>query len=219
MIARSAPSVGEVHPDAGQEIRCLLGWRHDRVRRRRNLPGIPELRALCRAFAALDVLLDPDGVERHHSYSTTWAPGEELASMRDGSGNEYDIVFTAAGAYVRGFDHESPMSPYATDDDEPWPGVLDSVPEAFRAFVDEPAFADEFDMPVSTVCLWREHGDTAWRHGEIDFPTEGDDGADWMFALLTDGTPEAYQKWAQDHYETPVDLAVVRRVFAEHSVT
>ena len=181
----------------------------------RNLPGIAELRALCRALAALDGVLEPDSDYRYHRYDAAWAPGEELASMQDGAGNEYSITFTAAGAFVRGFDHESEMSPYGTDDDKPWPGVIDSVPEVFRACLEEPAFCDE-GTPRITVCLWREHGDTAWRHGEIEFP--GDDGADWMFGLLTDGTPEAYQKWARDYYETPVDLAVVRRAFAEDLV-
>lgn len=33
--------------------------------------------------------------------------------MRNGSGDEYAIVFSAAGAYIRGFDHEAVMSPYA----------------------------------------------------------------------------------------------------------
>lgn len=186
----------------------------------RCLPAIPELRALCRALAALDVVLSPDD-ERYHLYDTAWAPGEELASMYDGAGNEYSVVFTAAGAYVRGFDHESPMSPYATDDNEPWPGVLDTVPGVFRECVEEPAFSDETDTPCVTVCLWRQHGDTVWRHGDIAFP-DGDqnaDGADWLFALLTDRKPEAFQEWAQDYYEQPVDLEAVRHVYAGQPLT
>ncbi|SDP50162.1 hypothetical protein SAMN05421507_109173 [Lentzea jiangxiensis] len=183
----------------------------------RLLPAIPELRALCRALAVLDVVLDPGSDDRHHLFDTEWAPGEEMASMYDGSGNEYSIVFKAAGAYVRGFDHESLMSPYATDDGQPWPGVVDSVPEVFRECVEEPAFSDE-GTPSVTVCLWRENGDDAWRHGDIAF-SEGEDGADWMFALLTEGTPEAYQDWAQDYYETPVDLDAVRHVYAGKPLT
>jgi hypothetical protein len=184
----------------------------------RRLPAIEELRASCRALAVLDLVLSPDSDDQHHRYDTSWAPDEELASMYDGSGNEYSVVFTAAGAYVRGFDHESPMSPYASDDDKPWPGVLDSVPDVFRQCVEEPAFCDE-DTPRVTVCLWREHGDTAWRHGDVDFPGGDDDGADWMFALLTDRRPEAYQDWAQDYYEMPVDLDAVRHVYAGRPLT
>ncbi|WP_447006741.1 hypothetical protein ACRAKI_09840 [Saccharothrix isguenensis] len=187
----------------------------------RRLPAIPELRDLSRALAVLDVVLNPGSDDRYHHYDAEWAPGRQLASKRDGAGNEYSIVFTAAGAFVRGFDHESPMSPYATDDGEPWPGVLDSVPEAFRACVEEPAFSDEFGTPYVTVCLWREHADDAWRHGDIAFP-DGDqdhDGADWLFALLTDPTPEAFQEWAQDYYGKPVDLDAVRHVLAGQPLT
>ncbi|MFS8099856.1 hypothetical protein LFM09_22270 [Lentzea alba] len=184
----------------------------------RRLPAIPELRTLCRALAALDIVLNPDSNDRHHDYDTSWAPGEELASMWDGSGNEYSVVFTAAGAYVRGFDHESPMSPYATDDDQPWPGVLDTVPDVFRECVEEPAFSDD-GTPSVTVCLWREHNDTAWRHGDIAFPDGDEDGADWLFALLTDPTPEAFQDWAEDYCEMPVDLDAVRHVYAGKPLT
>ncbi|SER65598.1 hypothetical protein SAMN05216188_113247 [Lentzea xinjiangensis] len=187
----------------------------------RCLPAISELRATCRALATLDVLLDPDSEERYHLYDAEWAPGEQMASMWDGAGNEYSIVFTAAGAYVRGFDHESSMSPYSTDDGKPWPGVLDSVPEVFQECVKEPAFADEFDTPSVTVCLWREHGDTAWRHGDIAFPDgEPDpDGADWLFALLTDRTPEAFREWAQDYYEKSLALEPVWHVYSGQPLT
>ncbi|ANZ40415.1 hypothetical protein BBK82_34765 [Lentzea guizhouensis] len=184
----------------------------------RLLPAIPDLRALCRTLAALDVVLDPDSDVRYHLYDTEWAPGEELASMYDGAGNEYSVVFTAAGAFVRGFDHESSMSPYASDDDKPWPGVVDSVPDVFRACVEEPAFCDDL-VPRVTVCLWREHGDSAWRHGDIAFPEGDEDGADWMFALLTAGTPEAFQDWAQDYYGEPVDLDAVRHFYAGRPLT
>ncbi|MFD5824155.1 hypothetical protein [Lentzea sp. NPDC060358] len=195
--------------DVGGTVRDVAG----------RLPGIPELRALCRALAALDVVLDPGSEQRHHLYDTAWAPGQEHASKYDGAGNDYSVVFGAAGAYVRGFDHESPMSPYATDDGEPWPGVLDSVPEVFREHVEEPAFSDESGTPNVTVCLWREHGDTAWRHGDVAVPAGGGDGAGWLFALLTDHGPEAFRDWAQDYYEQPVDLEAVRHVYAGKPLT
>ncbi|WIX92765.1 hypothetical protein [Amycolatopsis sp. DG1A-15b] len=185
----------------------------------RCLPAIPDLRLLCRALAVLDPALRPENEDRYHRYDPAWAPGAELASMRDGSGNEYDIVFTAAGAYVRGFDHESPMNPHATDDQQPWPGVLDTVPDVFWEYVAEPAFCDEFATPHVTVCLWRQHSDTTWRHGVIDFPDGGDDGADWLFILLTDRTPDAYQDWAQDYYEMPVNLDAIRHIYTGQPLT
>lgn len=171
-------------------------------------------------MAVLEALLSPEWESRHHSFADHWSETESMASMRSGSGDEYSIVFSAAGAYVRGFDHESPMSPYA--EDGPWPGVLDEVPEVFRPYVEEPAFSDEDAMPIVTACMWRETADDHWKAGTIDFPdaaTEDPDGARYLFQLLVDRSPEAFQRWAEDYYEVPVALEAVRHVFSSRPLT
>ncbi|MET8102581.1 hypothetical protein ABZV29_40135 [Streptomyces sp. NPDC005236] len=181
----------------------------------RRLPAIADLRDLCRSHAMLDAILSPDWESRYYSFNAAWAEGEETASMRDGSGDEYSIVFSAAGVYVRGFGHESPMSPYGRDG-EPWPGVIDDVPEVFKPFVEERAFTDEDGVPVVTACLWRETTDDQWHHGTIDFPSDraDPDGATKLFELLVDRSPEAFQRFAEDYYEVAVDLGTVRDVYA-----
>ncbi|MFB7719846.1 hypothetical protein [Nocardia sp. NPDC056100] len=179
-----------------------------------RLPAIAELRDLCRSMAMLEAILSPDWVDRYYSFNAAWDEGQEMASMRNGSGDEYSIVFSAAGAYIRGFAHESPMSPYANDG-EPWPGVIDEVPDAFTPFVTEPAFSDQNKVPVLTVCLWRAATDDRWQHGVIEFPLgSGDlDGSAELFQLLVDRSPEAFQRFAEDYYEVDVDLNVVRAVY------
>lgn len=181
----------------------------------RQLPAIADLRDLCRSLAMLDAILSPDWEDRYYSMNADWADGEEMASMRNGSGNEYSIVFSTAGTYIRGFDHESPMSPYGNDG-EPWPGVIDEVPELFKPFVEEAAFTDEDDVPVVTACMWRGATDDRWHHGTIDFPDRAvdPDGAMRLFALLVDRSPEAFQRFAEDYYDVPVDLEAVSQVYA-----
>jgi hypothetical protein len=185
----------------------------------RLLPDIPQLRNLCRSIAVLEAILSPEWSSRYHSFNAGWGPAEEMASMRNGSGDEYSIVFSAAGAYIRGFAHKAMMSPYGNDG--PWPGVLDSVPEVFRHCVQEPAFCDEDGMPVVTACLWRAADDDHWRVGEIDYPDgAGDpDGAAYLFTRLVDPSPEAFQRFAEDYYEVPVDLVAVRHVYALRPLT
>lgn len=162
-------------------------------------------------------VLNP-GEYRYYSFDANWSQSEEIFSMRNGSGDEFDIVFSPAGAYIRGFNHESPMSPYA--DDTVWPGVLDSVPEIFRDCVEEPAFMDD-DMPRVTFCLWREPGDARWHAGRIDFPADHSDpdGSGWMFGLPVDPRPEAFQAFAEDYYERPVDLDAVRHIYEQKPLT
>ncbi|MFC8450989.1 hypothetical protein [Kitasatospora sp. NPDC057223] len=186
----------------------------------RALPAVPELREHCRALAMLDAILSPEWESRYYSFNSAWAADEELAAMRNGSGDEYSIVFSPAGAYLRGFDHECPMSPYGNDG-APWPGVLDDVPPAFRPYVEEPAFSDEDDIPAVTACLWRAPGDDRWQHGSIEFPAgEPDpDGASRLFELLADRSPEAFQRHAEDYYETTVDLTAIRELYALRPLT
>ncbi|MGW5937205.1 hypothetical protein ACWIG3_10000 [Streptomyces celluloflavus] len=185
-----------------------------------QLPGTVVLREHCRSLAVLDALLCPERAFRRHSFDAHWSGTESVAFLRDGSGDEYSIVFSAAGACVRGFAHESPMSPYETG--VPWPGVLDDLPEVFRPFVAAPAFSDRDGMPRVTACLWREPGDAVWRTGAIDFPegTPGDpDGAGHLFPLLADRSAQTFQRFAEDCYELPVDLAAVRHVLASRPLT
>jgi len=189
----------------------------------RQLPGISVLRDHCRAMAMVEAVLNPERAFRYHSFDARWSGTEELASMDNGSGDEYSIVFSTAGAYIRGFDHESPMSPYA-EHGGPWPGVLDEVPAVFRPYVEEPAFSDEDGTPFVTACLWRETGDGAWQAGTIAFPEDADDhgdpdGAGYLFQLLVDRSPEAFRRFAEDYYETPVGLEAVRHVFALRPLT
>ncbi|MFH8577017.1 hypothetical protein [Streptomyces zaomyceticus] len=171
-------------------------------------------------MAMLDAMLQPDAPYlRHHRFDARWSATQELASMDNGGGDSYSVVFSAAGAYIRGFDHASPMSPYAGDG-TPWPGVVDTVPEVFRSCVEDPAFRQE-GVPLITVCLWRETADGEWRTGEVDFDggRSVPDGSDWLFRRLVEGTPQKYRAWAQRYYGTPVDLDAVIDVYELRPLT
>ncbi|MGW4898713.1 hypothetical protein ACWEQL_41760 [Kitasatospora sp. NPDC004240] len=186
----------------------------------RRLPDIPALRDLCRSMAVLDAVLRPDGAYRRHGFDPRWAPGRQLAWMDNGAGDEYSLVLSAEGAYLCGFDHESPLNPYALDEEAVWPGVLDTVPEAFRDLTEHPRFIED-GIPLVTACLWREADDERWHTGAVDFDGTDDvpDGASYLFRLLTDGGPEQYHDWARDYFGRPLPLDAVRHVFALRPLT
>jgi len=135
-----------------------------------------------------------------------------MASMRNGSGDSYNIVFRPAGWVVRGFDHESELSPWARDDGSVAPGVLDGFPDALRSAIDEPAFRTE-GGPVTdlTFCAWRLAGDEAWSAGPVD---DVGGSAEWLFDVILDGTPLGYQRFASEYYERDVPEAAVAAFYA-----
>jgi hypothetical protein len=181
-----------------------------------RLPDIETLRRRCKALAMLDAIMSPEWEYRYYSFDAAWAEGEHMASMANGSGDEYSIVFTPAGAFIRGFDHESPMSPWTNEDRHLWPGLLDGLPPALARQAAEPAFSLDGTLSA-TFCLWRETGATRWSTGRPQYAvTDGlmvDDGSD-MLSMLCDQGPDSYRAFAVDYYETAVSLAAVAAVCA-----
>lgn len=177
----------------------------------RVLPDIGTLQQRSRALAVLEAIVSPDWESRYYSYDAAWNVGEQMASMRNGSGDEYSIVFTPAGVFIRGFDHESKMSPFANDR-ELWPGLLDGLPQVFMPQATEPAFSYDGGL-CATCCLWRQTNDTTWQTGDVAVAGITSDGSG-LLRILCDSTGEDYRGFAVDYYEINVDPAAVAHVYA-----
>ncbi|NJK52842.1 MAG: hypothetical protein HC936_08435 [Leptolyngbyaceae cyanobacterium SU_3_3] len=179
----------------------------------RNLAPLPDIRALKRltqSLAILDAILWPEWVERYYSFNSHWSENEMMASMRNGSGDEWFLLFSQAGAVMKGFSHESPMAVIPT-----WPGVLSDVPAVFSTFLCEPAFS----MNDTTFCLWQTVSESQWQRGCVTYPSGSDpDGsADLLFIL--DGNPKTYQQWAEEYSEREISLTAVDHVYAHLPLT
>jgi hypothetical protein len=148
------------------------------------------LERLCQSVAVLEAILSPEWQYRYYSFNRKWAPGQRMASMRDGGGEHWFLLFREGLAFLKGYEHERPR------------GSLERVPAVFAPELAEPAFL----MQDVTFCAWSMgegwHGDTS--SGLL---------------LVLDASPETYAGWASDYYEVPVDVQVVRRVYAGEPVT
>ncbi|MBB2946731.1 hypothetical protein FB565_006499 [Actinoplanes lutulentus] len=207
-----------------------------------ELPSIDVLRSRCQALAVLSCIADQG--EPFYHYTVSWGD-DEAAFMDHGSGDEWAIVFTGDGAFIRIFDHESPLSPYGNPDHELRPGLLDGLPEVFRRHVDEKAFSDETGQFLATAVLWRLTADDRWHTGtELREPAEQaesaepaeqaesaepaeqaesaepavEDGSD-MLDILLDDIIDEYVEFAEDYYETDIDQAAVEHVINGRPLT
>lgn len=175
-----------------------------------SLPDIDELQRLTQSLALLDAVLSPDWEMRYYSFNSRWAQDEMMASMRNGSGDDWFLLFSPVGTILKGYAHESPMAAGA-----PWSGVLSGVPPAFQSFLTEPAFS----VQDATFCFWCLRGESEWQRGSISFPPDADpDGSEELLALL-DGKPETYQAWAEESYECAVSLDSVRHIYRHRALT
>lgn len=188
-----------------------------------RLPAIGVVRRWSQSLAVLDAIMSVEREYRYFCFDTEFGPRQALASMRNGSGDEYSITFTDDGAFLRGFDHESPVSPFIQTPPALWPGLLTGLPMALSAVAQEPAFTLG-GVPMVTVAIWRLAEDGQWHHGQAAYPQawehehEDPDGSDWLFAQL-DGRAESYLHYASEYFERDLPAEAVAAVIEHRPLT
>jgi hypothetical protein len=182
-----------------------------------KLPAIPVVRRVSQAVAMLDAVLMPEAWLRYYSFAADWnGSGWSLAQMRNGQGDDYLIAFTPEGAFIKGFAHDSAMSPWSFYPPHPWRGLTETVPTEFAACLHEPAFS----MEDTTFCIWRRNQDPAWQTGFIAYPDSPyADGAGELLHLLVDPARPPTRHGRRTTTSAPVDLAAVARVYDLHLLT
>lgn len=135
--------------------------------------------------------------------------------MRNGQGDSYIAWFSSTGVVLKGFAHESPMSPYRVSPPRVWPGIYDDLPLQLHGFLSEVAFATE----ETTFCVWRMLDSTSWQSGRIQFPKGKDPDGSAKLLKLLDGIPQTYQQWAEAYYERPVNLSAIAHIYEQRPLT
>ncbi|MER2099580.1 MAG: hypothetical protein ABS977_21960 [Pseudomonas qingdaonensis] len=177
-----------------------------------TLPDIATLRKRAKALAMLDAIVSPEWEYRYFSYNASWFDGEEMASMRNGSGDEWFVHFGPFGAAIKGIAHESPLA----GDSRLVEAVQQQVPPAFAAFLNEAAFS----MDWLSYCYWRSPDDAAWQKVAAPNVTTDhlDDGSVEFLALLIEPA-SGYVEFAQWYYEQAVPLAAVQQLYDHTPLT
>jgi hypothetical protein len=171
----------------------------------RSLPDPELMEQRLRTFAMLDAVVAPD--MRSFEFHPRWGKRERMGAFKDGQGNFFFAWFSPRGAVVRGFDHESTMSPFRKDPPEIWPGMFDGLPRALAYARTEPAFApDEI-----TFCFWAAGKEGAWTPGKVRPPKGKDaDGAATVLACFG----RNFHRWANEYYGAELDSNALRRVWS-----
>lgn len=160
-----------------------------------SLPHPRDLERICRGLATLDAIMSSEWEARYYSFNAAWDPAAQvrMASMRNGSGDDWFIAFTPHGTFVKAFWHEHPLTPAAT--------VYAGLPAALQPQRDEPAFTTD------QVTWGGWHDGSAWTLRGDPAPL-----ADELAMLAGDAA--AYRDYAAAYFEATVPLEVIVHVLA-----
>jgi hypothetical protein len=139
-----------------------------------------QLIAGLRAAATVEAMLTGEDWLRRYHYTKDFHQGVDLATFSNGGGDDMSVLSSVDGVIIKGFDHESEVSPYCRDDHSPWPGIFDGVPPGLLGLLDDPAICKD-DI---TFLHWLPAGQHEWLRGPVTFPNGEDDGSDWLLSLL-----------------------------------
>jgi hypothetical protein len=184
-----------------------------------SLPAIPDLIHRAKALAALELILSPEWEYRYYSFNANWSPSEQMASMRDGSGDEWWLVFHADGwAALKGLAHESEA--WSKDGDKLSAELRAVMPPEVADFAREPAFR----WDSTSFAYFYLSSKQRWRRvNDLTIFSALDAGEDELLRHLC-GSASDYASFAADYYERPVPVDAVAEIFglrpiADHLVS
>jgi hypothetical protein len=185
-----------------------------RILRMTELPSIPDLVRRTKALAALDLIMSPEWDTRYYSFNSKWSPHEQMASMRNGCGDEWWIVFHSDGwAALKGLGHES--TAWSKGQEKLSAAIQAAFPSQLSGFASEPAFRwDEtsfghFFLPANRT--WK----SAIESTKFAKLKSGDEE---LFCHVV-GQPEDYIRFAESYYERSLPLNEVRHIFDLKPIT
>lgn len=179
-----------------------------------QLPGPESLKKLMIVQATLNTILCETEWLRYHSFIPEWDSGVSMAKINNGAGDHLIILFSAEGSIIKGFDHESLLSPYAQDEHKVWPGIYDNVPNELLPLLEHEGIEKE----AVTFCMWRKNSDATWQKGKVKMPMGADDGSDFLIGAIYQ-TPEDFVQFAKDFFELELPVDVVDKVYEGVPIT
>lgn len=179
-----------------------------------RLPDSIILKKLMKIQASLNIILCQDEWLRYHSFIQDWTEGVCMAKIDNGAGDHLILLFSHEGCIIKGFDHESELSPHAQDEYKVWQGIYDDVPKELLSLLED----DAIEKDDVTFCIWRKNSDSSWHKGKVEIPEGESDGSDFLLSCIF-YTPEDFVEFATDYFELAPSLDVVKEIYDDFPIT
>ena len=166
-----------------------------------GLPDIFKVKLVSQSLAMLDAIIMPEWEFRYFSFDCHWDDMEMMASMKNGSGDEYFLLFNNSGAIGKVFLVNSQLS------DNDINKLFARIPTSFQSFKNEEAFK----LDNISFCFWRLNTEQYW----ILEPQR----KNLPYLDFLTGDPTLYKKWAEKYYEKNLDSGAIQDIFLHKPLT
>jgi len=147
-----------------------------------------------KSLAMIDAILCPEWEYRYFSFNCSWDNNEEMASMRDGEGNEYFILFKNGNIIGKVFEKSSPLTEIERNE------LFQKIPKILNFFLEEKAFS----LQDTTLIFWKIKEDKELVYLPLNKELS------YLGFLYT---PEVYINWAKKYYEINFDEKTIEELF------
>lgn len=185
----------------------------------KQTPSPESLREVLQIQSAMDIIMqdEEDSWLRLVNFYKNYNSGIDVVKFDNGAGDTMCVVFSEDGVIIKGFDHESILSPYDNEEEKIAKGIYDFVPnELMELLKDESMEKDDV-----TFCIWRSKKDSDWQKGNIDVPEgyeDGDDGEEFLLGYIFEN-PEEWLEWGKDYYEMDFSIEDIREIYEHKNIT
>lgn len=181
----------------------------------KNLPILKIIKERLISMAALDIIFSEEEWLRVYTWHPNWDEKSSLSVVDNGAGDTMHIAFSKDGCIIKGFDHESKLSPHAQEEFKVWKGIYEDVPEKLLRLLDDEAIEKE-DV---TFCIWQDSNHKQWKKGNIDIPEGYDDGCDYMLGRIF--SVEDYIEWVKNYWGLEEELSSedIEKIFKQQCIT
>ena len=160
--------------------------------------NIDSIRRKFQKLACLDSILSPEWENRYYSYNSHWSESDEMASMRNGFGDELFLWISDLMAAYKIYSKEDGA---IIEIDS----AMGLIPKIYDRFVNEPAFTFASTSQLGYI----DKGDWVI----IGLPIRHILSAKQIYTMPMN----EYFNWAKEHYEISVDPDIADKIWDDPS--
>lgn len=185
-----------------------------------KIPGSEELQKRLLAYSKIDYIMNGENefLKIYHYDDKNWVKNGHYFRIDDSGGDHYHVLISPAGSVVKGFGHETEMSPYNFSDED-MPALIQThdfykgMPQVLYQLLED----DALEKDLVTFCVWQKSEEKHWSYAPIDIPSNWADGTkDFLTYVFP---PEEYLQWFEEYYEKPLDKKVFHKIYTGEEIT